>query len=275
MIPFRGRWGVLLVAAAAAATATAAEEGPGTAIDRRADRLRDPPGGAAESRRHLRRRGRRDASAQAFFLVRGHGTDLCWTVGGGCNRAGSRGGPVELDRCDPADPAQRFARSSYTYDAETASASWLFRPAITSSSAPELYLVGRHRPETGGWDMALDVLEDGVTDPLTQVFWTVESRKASRKARAVAEVREGTIGDEGGAILMGMGSTAYSTRLFVTNDGGMPRRGARVVLRTEKRMNEEERRRQTGEGKDPKTKSGVDALGSGVIRGKWSYQFVD
>ena len=74
---------------------------------------------------------------------------------------------------------------------------------------------------------------------------------------------------------MGMGSTAYSTRLFVTNDGGMPRRGARVVLRTEKRMNEEERRRQTGEGKDPKTKSGVDALGSGAIRGKWSYQFVD
>ena len=47
MIPFRGRWGVLLVAAAAAATATAAEEGPGTAIDRRADPLRDPPGGAA------------------------------------------------------------------------------------------------------------------------------------------------------------------------------------------------------------------------------------
>mmetsp|Transcript_16954 Transcript_16954/g.36895 ORF Transcript_16954/g.36895 Transcript_16954/m.36895 type:complete len:544 (+) Transcript_16954:214-1845(+) len=142
---------------------------------------------------------------------------------------------------------------------ETASA-MLTTAAASSAAAPahNLYVVGHkyipNAMEDGGtstpaqWRMVLDELEYGVTQPLTQVFWTLGANTgsdgASNGGGSIGSNSDGAFGGgEGGADidLMGMGQHAYSTRLFVTNEGSVAERDAPVVLRTEKKIYEAQR----------------------------------
>jgi len=88
--------------------------------------------------------------------------------------------------------------------------------------------------------MVLDALPGGVTDPLTQVFWTM--------------------GDSNTSVdLMGMGQHAYSTRLFVSSEGDVAERDVPVVLRTETHMRESlERPRKSTTGQSIITRHGLD-----------------
>jgi hypothetical protein len=135
--------------------------------------------------------------------------------------------------------------------------------------------------------MILDALPGGVTDPLTQVFWTMNSNS-----------------DTDGVDLMGMGQHAYSTRLFVSSEGDVAERDVPVVLRTETNIRESLERFRTsttgqpliswhgldefeeevyqlnGHGREEEEmvvvgKAAADAVAggavAGVISGKWSY----
>lgn len=63
--------------------------------------------------------------SQDAVLVRGHQTHLCWTVDNGRYDIGTL---IVLDECDVANSHQYFLRENYSYDVETDSYSWLWRP---------------------------------------------------------------------------------------------------------------------------------------------------
>ena len=248
-----------------------------------------------------------------IVLVRGQGTSLCWTVDNGRYDTGTL---LVLDDCDVSNRRQYFVRENYSYDVESGAYSWRWRPvgwefeaesgsdgnirrngvrggsnSNSNSFMNTLYVVGhRYSPSVessegdGRWRMVLDALPGGVTDPLTQVFWTMNSNSD-------AEVVD----------LMGMGQHAW--RLFVSSEGDVAERDVPVVLRTETNIREAEERYQTTTGQPIITRrhgldefeeevyqlngrgrkeeevvvreavADADAGGSvaGVIPGKWSY----
>ena len=147
--------------------------------------------------------------------------------------------------------------------------------------------------------MVLDELPEGVTDPLTQVFWTISSSSQDQDMVISAPSIHGDVHPDVDADvdLMGMGQHAYSTRLFVTNEGDVAEVDAPVVLRTETSIHaaverdralvrttrhgldqfEEEVYQLNGHDRDSEElrQAGASAVDggtvAGVILGKWSY----
>ena len=148
--------------------------------------------------------------------------------------------------------------------------------------------------------MVLDELPEGVTDPLTQVFWTIGSPSQDHDS-IVSSKSPSSFSDLESDIdidLMGMGQHAYSTRLFVTNEGDVAEVDAPMVLRTERSIHEAIERARTlaltpirhgldqfegevyrlnghGEDNKPAINAGATMVDgsnvAGVIPGKWSY----
>ena len=265
--------------------------------------------------------------SQNILLVRGHQTHLCWTVDNGRYDTGTL---VVLDDCNVANPHQYFIRENYSYDVETDSYSWLWRPVgwellevensgdTTGSSRTSkksqsntrkstLYVVGHKYTSAeytdathgGRWRMVLDELPEGVTDPLTQVFWTIGSPSQDHDMAKYTSSSYGDESSDSNVDLMGMGQHAYSTRLFVANEGDVAEVDAPVVLRTETSIHEAVERSRTLartpirhwldqfeeevfrlNGRDTTYEAAVRSTGAaavdggtaaGVIPGKWSY----
>ena len=205
-------------------------------------------------------------------LVRGHQTHLCWTVDNGRYDIGTL---IVLDECDVANSHQYFLRENYSYDVETDSYSWLWRPigwellesdsddtssrnsgkSQSNTRKSTLYVVGHkytlsadstHSNHGGRWRMVLDELPEGVTDPLTQVFWTIGSPSQGNDiVRTTSSSTYGVLESDIDVDLMGMGQHAYSTRLFVANEGDVAEVDAPVVLRTETSIHEAVERART------------------------------
>jgi len=247
--------------------------------------------------------------SQNILLVRGHRTHLCWTVDTGRYDPGTL---IVLDACDVANPHQHFVRENYSYDVETGSYSWLWRPVGWEEEAEvdrdeesqisresegrsqgnrkgSLYVVGHNysmSSEQGGrWRMVLDELPEGVTEPLTQVFWTIGSHDENNMGASSSHAEHPDVNID----LMGMGQHAYSTRLFVTNEGDVADRDVPVVLRTETNIHQAVERSKAldrieegvyqlnGHDGNNEVVAGRKSLAvdagtvAGAIPGKWSY----
>ena len=262
--------------------------------------------------------------AQDILLVRGHQTHLCWTVDNGRYDTGTL---IILDECNAANPRQYFVRENYSYDVETDSYSWLWRPvgwellesdsddtSTTSRKSQSntrkstFYVVGHKytisaesvdSKHEGRWRMVLDELPEGVTDPLTQVFWTIGSPSPGHDiVRTTISSSYSDLESNIDVDIMGMGQHAYSTRLFVANEGDVAEVDAPVVLRTETSIHEAVERARTlartpirhgldqfeeevyqlnghDEDNEPAVNTGATMVDggtvAGVIPGKWSY----
>mmetsp|Transcript_29125 Transcript_29125/g.84657 ORF Transcript_29125/g.84657 Transcript_29125/m.84657 type:complete len:546 (+) Transcript_29125:2199-3836(+) len=149
----------------------------------------------------------------------------------------------------------------------------------------------------GRWRMVLDELPGGVTDPLTQVFWTIGVPSQDE----TPAIGSRYVNSNSDVDLMGMGQHAYSTRLFVANEGDVSERDVPVVLRTDKNIHEAVERSRTL-ARTPPIRHGLDEFEeevyqlnghdrekevvvkeavnadagavAGVIPGKWSYVHV-